>query len=318
MGRARVIALILALASSGCVPGPTPTLRLGTNVWIGYEPLYLARELGELPRERIRLVEYPSATEVMRALRNHSLEAASLTLDEVLQLRQDDMPVQIVLVHDVSAGGDVILARPEITDVTGLVGKRVGVEASALGAFMLTRALESTGVSPKDLDVVSLDVNTHADAYRAGDVDAVVTFEPVRTTLLADGAREIFSSRAIPNEIVDVLVVHEDFLASHPDIVQELVDGWFRALEFMQAEPESAAKVIARRLKLPPEDVPNVYRGVQLPSRADNLALLGGTPPALTTTIESLARILQSHELLARNVDTRGLLNARFVAGHDP
>ena len=40
------VALLLAL--SGCMREPETALRIGTNVWIGSEPLYLARELGHL------------------------------------------------------------------------------------------------------------------------------------------------------------------------------------------------------------------------------------------------------------------------------
>jgi NitT/TauT family transport system substrate-binding protein len=37
------IALSLALALGGCMREPESSLRIGTNVWIGSEPLYLAR-----------------------------------------------------------------------------------------------------------------------------------------------------------------------------------------------------------------------------------------------------------------------------------
>lgn len=62
-------ALPAALASllGGCSREAEPTLRIGTNVWIGSEPLYLARELGHLDPKVVRLVEYPSASEVLRA-----------------------------------------------------------------------------------------------------------------------------------------------------------------------------------------------------------------------------------------------------------
>ena len=39
-------ALLLALV--GCAREPETALRIGTNVWIGSEPLYLARELGQV------------------------------------------------------------------------------------------------------------------------------------------------------------------------------------------------------------------------------------------------------------------------------
>jgi len=57
------LACIACIASiAGCVRLPEPVLRIGTNVWIGSEPLYLARDLGRLDPGTVQLVEYPSAS----------------------------------------------------------------------------------------------------------------------------------------------------------------------------------------------------------------------------------------------------------------
>jgi len=88
---------VLAPSLAGCGVEPAPPLRIGTNVWPGYEPLYLARELGYLDPRSVHLVEYPSASEVIRAFRNHAIEAAALTFDEVLLLTQDGFKPRVVL-----------------------------------------------------------------------------------------------------------------------------------------------------------------------------------------------------------------------------
>ncbi|MET0919194.1 MAG: hypothetical protein ABWY07_12320, partial [Burkholderiales bacterium] len=64
----------LLLGVSGCAREPETALRIGTNVWIGSEPLYLARELGHLDPAVVQLVEYPSASEVLRAYRNQAID----------------------------------------------------------------------------------------------------------------------------------------------------------------------------------------------------------------------------------------------------
>ena len=160
----------------------------------------------------MRLVEYPSATGVLRAFRNKALEAAALTLDEALMLLEASLPVRVVTVLDISHGGDVILAHPEIETFGDLRGRRVGVEGGALGAYVLSRALQVHALTPADITIVQMDASEHEHGFADGAVDAVVTFEPMRTRLRAQGARQIFSSVEIPGEIVDVLVVHESVL----------------------------------------------------------------------------------------------------------
>lgn len=310
-------ALILILISLFCLIScgsePPTRLRLGTNIWPGYEPLYLAQAIGELPKERVRLVEYPSASEVIRAFRNNALEAASLTLDEALLLRQADIPVKVILVHDISDGGDVIMARAGIDGVAGLKGRRVGVESSALGAYVITRALENHGLSVADVKIEHLDVNAHEQAYLKGEVDAVVTFEPVRTKLMNAGASEIFTSREMPGEIVDVLVVRESVLAAQADTLRLLVDAWFEALDYFRAQPQEAAKIMAKRQNISPGEVLASYEGLNLPNRAENIRLLGAGEGGLHTTLVRLSKVLRDNQLLRKDIKVRELTSAELL-----
>jgi NitT/TauT family transport system substrate-binding protein len=133
-----------------------------------------------------------------------------------------------------------------------------------------------------------------------------VTFEPVRTRLLAAGARELFSSRQIPGEVVDVLVVHEEVLKRHRERFEQLVAGWFRALDYMAREPALAAAFTAKRLKVTPEEVVASYQGLELADASSNARLLGGE---LLPTLRRLQRTMLSKGLLQQVGDTGQLLD---------
>ena len=313
-----LIALALSILLIGCEFADAPSLkesepiRIGTNVWPGYEPLYLARELDQWSPQQFRLIEYPSASEVLRAFRNRSIEAASLTLDEILLLRQQNIPVSVVLIHDISDGGDVIIANNEIKEMSQLKGKRVGLEAGALGALVITRALELHGLSLDDIIVVNSDVNMHEEAFINGEVDAVVTFEPVRTRLLNHGGSEIFTSKEIPGEIVDVLAVHQNTLLNNPESIKQLTRSWFNALNHMKHNRNDAAKLIAQRLKITPQEVVDSYQGLKLPSLEENRKILGGENPSLQSTINQLNRVMVLNQLLDGKIEANDILLAAF------
>jgi len=294
--------------STGCGQREAP-IRLGTNVWPGYEPLYLAREMGYLDKTRIRLIEYPSASEVMRAFRNRALEAASLTLDEALLLLDAGLPIKIVLVHDISHGADVILARPDIKQIAELRGRNVAVESSALGAYVITRALQQNNLALTAIKIKHLDVNQHEAAYQAGNVDAMVTFEPFSTRLKELGARELFSSREIPGEIVDVLVVHKDILETRLDDLRHLTNSWFAALEYLNAEPQKAAMVMGRRLKINDEEVLASYEGMELPTHQQNIEMLDHG----LDTLRQLAAIMSEHKLVGRDLELEQVLSSNAL-----
>ena len=303
----------LILLIGGCDQAELRTLRLGTNVWPGYEPLYLAKEIKALPANKVRLVEYPSASEVIRAFRNKALEMASLTLDEVLLLVEDGIPVKVILVHDISNGADTILARPGINSMKDIVGKRVAVESSALGAYVITRALEINQLSLKDISIKHLDVNDHEKAYESNQVDVVVNFEPVRTRLLNKGAKEIFTSKEMYGEIVDVLVVHEDVYKNNQATIKATVNGWFTALEYFSKKPEAAAELMAKRLKVTPDEVIASFDGLELPNRNMNRKLLADSKPELADTIKKLAKVLRDNKLLEKEIKNTAILSGDML-----
>lgn len=310
--------LIWALLGSGCIEDAEPPLRIGSNVWPGYEPLYLARSLGYFDATPVRLVEYPSATEVSRALRNGAIEAAALTLDEVLAVAQYGVAVQVVLVMDASHGGDVVLGKPDILELKDIRGRRVGVESSALGAYVLTRALQIAGLDDADITVVPLPVSSQEQAFRENYVDAVVTMEPMRTRLLKQGARLLFDSSQISGEVVDVLAVRQDYLERHPRQIKDLLSRWFAALEYRAKNPDDSDRRMSRWLAISPEEVTPSFSGLRILGVEDNRRLLGSHPPQLLAPAERLMRTLLEKKLLNRPVELPPLFTARYLPENTP
>jgi NitT/TauT family transport system substrate-binding protein len=290
-----------------------PPLRVGANVWPGYETLYLARSLGYYDNTPIRLVDYPSGTEEVRAYRNGEIEAAGISIDQALVLAATNPDVKIVVVMDFSNGGDVILGKPEIPNLQGLKSRPVGVESTALGAFIITRALEQKSMSPQDIKIVSLGVSEHERAFKDGKVDAVVTFGSARTKLLAAGAKLLFDSSQIPGEIVDVLIVREEVINKQPKALQALVDGRFRALDYLTKNPQDAASRMAPRTGVTPEQFLESLKGLSSPNLEENQKLLGKTDPSLLNGVKRLSQVMLENKLLPKAVDSAPLLDERLV-----
>ncbi len=306
------VLLAMAFTLAGCdLSAPQEPLLIGTGPWSGYQPLYLARQLGHFDNQPIQLIEYPSNSEVLRAFRDGLINGAALTLDEALTLRENGHRPRVVLVMDISNGADALLARSDITSLAQLRGKRIGVENTALGAYFLSRILTEAGLTPADIEPVSMPVDLHASAFANGQVDAVVTFEPVRTSLLAAGASELFSSAELPNEIMDVLVIDENYLASSPQQVTLLLTGWFDALEQTRQQTSLAVDYAAARLHTPPEAYLQALRGMQHPDLAQNRRLLANHGALLKQTIERLHTVMVEADLLREGIDINAMVAER-------
>jgi len=294
-----IVIILFMLAFAGCSKPKEPLLRVATNVWPGYETLYLARSLGYYDDRQIRLVEMPSSSLVSKSLRNGAVEAGCLTLDETLSLMQDGVDLRVVLIMDISRGADVVMARSGIADLKALRGKRVGVENAAVGAIMLDAVLEAAGLLAKDITIVPLTVDEHYAAYSAKKIDAIVTFDPVRTQLLKAGAHVLFDSSRVPGRIIDVLVVRGDAAAARGQALRQLLRGHFRAVQYMNDQPRDAEKRMEPRLG---GGALEQFSGIFLPGVQENRAFLAGTSPGLIRTAQDLADLMLRRSLLQRSV----------------
>ena len=298
----------MLLALGGCMREPEAALRIGTNVWIGSEPLYLARELGRLDPADVQLVEYPSASEVLRAYRNQAIDGMVISLDELFGLAVDGFQPKIILVVDVSSGADVVVGRRGLKTMHDLKGKSVAVESSALGAFVLSRALALNGMQAGDVNVVHLESNEQPSAFEKGQVDGAVTFDPYRTQFLKAGAKTLFDSTQIPGEIVDLLAVRASVIEKHPKAVQSLLAGWFGALDYMKSDPKDAARRMGIRQQTSGEQFLEALQGLHIPTREENVKMLGGPTPELAVTGRRLMALMVDAKLLRSELDIEGVL----------
>lgn len=312
------VVTLAALAGAGCAREPQAPLLVGTHVWPGFEPLYLAREAGYYHPGAVRLVEYTTGSDGIRAFRAGAIDAVALTLDEGLLLAETSPDIVIVLVMDASHGGDAILTQPRWSGLRELAGKRVGLETTALGAYVLTRALQTVGLTSKDVRIVPMETMEQERAFKNGRVDAVVTYEPFRTRLLALGARQVFDSRQMPGEIVDVLVVRRAAAAQHREQVGQVVQAWFKALDLLRTERRRALGVMARREQLSAEQFGRALDGLRFFDLGENRALLAGPDPGLLPTARRLGEVMQAHRLLERAPVLTQLLDGTFVEDARP
>jgi len=305
----RLLACAALLAALfGCMREPEPALRIGTNVWIGSEPLYLARELGHLDLGAVQLVEYPSASEVLRAYRNQAIDGMVISLDELFSLAVDGLQPRAILVVDVSHGADAVVGRRGMRSMHDLEGRPVAVESGALGAYVLSRALALNGMQPADVKVVHLESNEQTSAFEKGQVDGAVTFDPYRAQFLQAGAKVLFDSTQIPGEIVDLLAVRATVFEKQPKAMQALLTGWFDAIDYMKSEPKDAAHRMGIRQQTSGEEFLQALEGLRIPSRDENLRMLGGATPELAVTGRRLMTLMVDSKLLRTGLEIEDVL----------
>ena len=297
---------------AGCTP-PTP-LRLAGHPWPGYEPLFLARALGYLPASPLlQLQETASPQESVQRLRESRVDGAMLTLDEVLQLRDQGLSLQIVLVFDVSRGADVLLARPGLRNLPALRGQRIGVDPGSPGPLMLHLVLEQARLQIGDVQVLRIPYADHEQAWASGAVDALVTNEPQAIRLQTRGAHMLLSTRQLPDAIFNVLALRKEALQPHAESLRAVLAAYFQALDYQRRNPWEAAYRMAPRLEITAEAMLEAQRGLDQPDRVGNQRYLLGYDSTLQRIALQLSPLMQRASLLRQPVSPRELVSGEFL-----
>jgi len=145
-------------------------------------------------------------------------------------------------------------------------------------------------------------VDQHQAFYEQGLVDALVTFEPIASQLLAAGAVKLVNSAEIPFRIVDVLAVTPDAFEHRPESVKAFIQAHFDTIDKMVAHDQPVRASLARGLGVPAAELVSVYRGLHLLSREDNREWFADGGAQLAQAANDLQGIMLEANLVSERV----------------
>lgn len=315
-GRRRFLQALVALGLLGvvgCRPTPKP-LKISAQVWPGFEFLFLARQREWLDPEQISLIEVIDASDSARLLADGLVDGAALTLDEVLRLRAKGVDLTVIAIFDFSAGADAVVARPSVRSLADLKGKRIGVEDTAVGGLMLLKMLQHAKISLDEVTVRHATAVEHEALWQRGEVDALVTYDPVLRMIEGAGAKRIFDSNYIPGTIVDVLAVRPQVLKERAPALRNLLEGHFRALNEFNRVPKLSASDMSARLHVKAGDIPRLFSGLVMADLAYNQKLLASDNPVLIQTATQIEAFMLQSKWIDRPSSVAGLFDDSLLS----
>lgn len=91
------------------------------------------------------------------------------------------------------------------------------------------------------------------------------------------------------------------------------MQGWFQALDYLAKEPEDAAKRVAPRQGVEPEQFLASLELLHIPDLTENQELLSKADPKLLQVARQLSELMLEKDLLRQAVETEALLDDRLV-----
>lgn len=305
MRRLQFSAIVLAIVLAGCSEQSQP-IRIGANIWPGYECLFLA-QAKDFYREQgveVELIEFGSLSDVRRAFELGQIDVASCTAIEVIQSREfSEREMRAFLVTDFSNGADIILAREGLTSLRALKGKAIGAEPASLGVFVLSRGLEEMGMTLADVRLVPMNQQEMKESFLAGEVDAVVTYPPVSAGIQATRKTEtVFHSGRIPLQVVDVLAAEASLLEQRPAEIAAIARAWDQAVQFMRDHPDEAYAINAERQGVTPGEFARSLEGIVI-TKTSEQRNAWGPKGTLRKALFTARRVLADANVFTGEVD---------------
>ncbi len=225
-----------------------------------------------------------------------------------------------LIIGDFSNGADGVLLRGSGKRIQDLKGKTVLLVENSVSHYLLSRALEWALLEESDVTIQHVSDADIADAFLAGQGDAVITWNPILAEIRRrTEVSQVFTSNLIPGEILDLTVVDSQTLAQHPELGRALTGAWFETQRLLGlptvAGREARAKMaIAAETSAEDFDAQlSTLRSFYSPRTALNFTRTGKLPDLM----QRVARFADAHGLLGQSGQGLSNLGIAF-SGEQP
>ena len=257
---------VLLLAGGGAFAAGTA--KIGTVIWIGYGPYYVADALDLYKKSglKVSLQVFSDPALIPPAIEGGSVDGGMLTYDQVIGQVAKGSTQRVVMPIDYSAGGDAIVSSTDIKKVSDFKGKKVGFNPLSPSDFLLSYALKVNKLGEKDISPVNMTPEAIPAAMASGSMPIGVTYEPNVSQITAlEGGKKfhvVYSSKDAPGLITDVLVFKKEFIKEKPEVVKALIQGYIDGLDYMKKNPDKAAEIIGKAIGVSAAEVKEQLSGV--------------------------------------------------------
>lgn len=212
----------------------------------------------------IRWVQSLGSNKALEFLNAGSIDFGSTAGGAALVGRINGNPIKSIYIYSRPEWTALVTRKDtSIRSVEDLKGKRVAVTRGTDPHIFLVRALQSAGLSERDVVPVLLQHPDGKTALVRGDVDAWAGLDPMMAQAeVEDGARLFYRNKNA--NTYGVLNASESFLTQYPDLTRRVLAIYEDARRHCIAHYDDEARIFERVTKLPTDVV-----DIQLKQRTD-------------------------------------------------
>jgi NitT/TauT family transport system substrate-binding protein len=309
----------LIAAVAGVTVAIAPALAAAQNVnigisgWTGFAPLTLAAQAGIFKKNGVDVTikKIPQQSRHL-AIASGDVQCAATTAETWLVWNANGVATRQIFQMDKSFGADGMATRASVHKIADLKGKTIGAQAPGTSPyFVMAWMLKKNGLSPKDVTVTSIDPNPAAQAFLAGQYDAVMTYEPYLSAIRAKPeAGKIIATTLDYPVVMDTFGCTPKFLAENGKLAKAMTESYFQALEMIAKEPQKAYEIMGADVKQPGEAFAKSAAYLRWQDRAANQKFFAGE---LQAFLKDAGQLLLEIGIIKQMPDVEGTIDTSYI-----
>ena len=241
-----VFALALLLLLTSCSSDYDKRLKISATTWIGYSPLFYAKEKGWLKPLNIKLINISSLAENMYLYKAGNSDAYTGTQYEYNILSQDIKTLKPIMMFDRSNGGDVVMGNVSIEELqNSTVEIDAYLEIDSINNIVLEDFISEYNLKDKKINYINKDQSQIKLLRSNTKPTLIVTYVPYNITLKKNGFKELASTKEnLKLLVVDALFTKIEMFDEHKQQFVELKKLLDRGVEALEKNPQEFYETI--------------------------------------------------------------------------
>lgn len=237
-----VFLLFVVILFTSCGLDNSKKIKISTTTWIGYTPLFYAKEKKWLEPLDIKLLNVVSLSENMYLYKAGNSHVYVGTQYEYNSLYKEDKTLTPIMIFDKSNGGDVILSNLSIEQLSK-TNKTIDVylEIDSINSIILDDFLKSNHLENRKINYIN-DDQLNISRLKAVDMEnptIIVTYVPYNNILENNSFVELTSTKNNDNLLViDAMYTKEDFYYENKETFIKLKKLIDKAIINLQNNPQ--------------------------------------------------------------------------------
>jgi NitT/TauT family transport system substrate-binding protein len=212
---------------------------LPTLPWFFAEKEELFKSYGEEYGVSIAFKESDYESAINKFISREVDAIVATNIDVISKIAVKEITCDVILITGYSAGNEAVLVP--INSTADIRNKKIALPEFSVNHYLLDRYLLRNQIDFSQVTIENTKESTLQEAVGKEGIFGITASNPLVSQLTrSGGAKTLFSSRDINNEINYLLVINRESLEKHPGFGKALLATWFSIMERLQGSKRSA------------------------------------------------------------------------------